>query len=84
MPTQYACGGADVYCPRGSSAPQYVREGFYTPEDEHEELKTTQILCPPGSYCQKGLRAPCPASRFGSSSGQYDVHCDGTCSRVSA
>ena len=76
-PTQYACGGSDVYCPRGSFAPQYVREGYYTPENEM--LKTTQILCPPGSYCQEGLRIPCPASRFGSSSGQHDADCDGVC-----
>lgn len=67
--TAIACGDASVYCPEGSPAPIPVSEGFYSAGSAMEHPfwsnatgleshlvihRSSQNLCEPGYYCQKG------------------------------
>mmetsp|Transcript_17180 Transcript_17180/g.21407 ORF Transcript_17180/g.21407 Transcript_17180/m.21407 type:complete len:905 (-) Transcript_17180:437-3151(-) len=73
---QMRCGGAHFFCPRGSSLPLLVPTGSYSyggPVD----TRPNAALCPPGSYCVKGVAHPCPAGSYGSSTGLTSPTCDG-------
>eukprot|EP00947_MAST-08B_sp_MAST-8B-sp1_P002249 g2249.t1 len=63
--TESPCGGADVYCPRGSAAPLPVQQGYYSlPLDEDEDLRWSVQRCEPGYLCEAGKREPCGADTF--------------------
>jgi len=79
--TQHPCGSSDLYCPEGSFTPTFVSEGYYTNEDAPVTFRSYQIICPPGYYCQKGLRFKCPAGSYGASEGLFDAQCSGICDR---
>lgn len=38
-----------------------------------------QAACPPGSYCQGGVRLPCPTGRYGGSTRMVNASCTGLC-----
>ena len=89
-PTQHRCGNASVYCPRGSSEPTPVHDGFYcffTGADAGEQavwdpMNTTcsvEIPCEPGYYCIKGVKYPCPPGTFGWRYGMNSSTCGGQC-----
>ena len=48
--SQTACGGVNVFCPKGSNKPIPVEKSFYSiPEDDSRTLyRTGQKPCPPG------------------------------------
>jgi hypothetical protein len=69
--TQFICGNSTVYCPRGSSAPQLVHDGFYaafTGVDAGEQqlwsvdnsTASVELPCEPGYFCMGGIKQPCP------------------------
>ncbi|GBG24702.1 Protein O-linked-mannose beta-1,2-N-acetylglucosaminyltransferase 1 [Hondaea fermentalgiana] len=65
-----ACGSASVYCPEGSAEPVPVDEGFYsTPLSVAENVRTSQTVCPKGSYCTGGKKYACPAGNYAPSIG---------------
>ncbi len=60
-----------MYCPRGSSSPQAVHEGFYgitTGVDAGEQAfwsldnstASAEVVCDPGYFCSGGIKQPCP------------------------
>lgn len=80
-PTQFACGGAALYCPAQSGAPTPVDVGHYSiPVDAPAQLRTNQSICEPGYYCVDGTRFKCPAGRFGYTYGLSSPECSGLCS----
>mmetsp|Transcript_6735 Transcript_6735/g.11070 ORF Transcript_6735/g.11070 Transcript_6735/m.11070 type:complete len:1107 (+) Transcript_6735:128-3448(+) len=89
-PRHYACGNASVYCPRGSSVPKSVHNGFYceitggsqgADRFWSSELKTcsVELPCEPGSYCLGGERRLCPPGKYGWRYGLNSSECSGTC-----
>lgn len=77
--TQHECGGADRYCPAGSSAPRTVTAGYFT-TGESAERRSGQSPCPAGSYCINGVRSLCPVGRYGDEDMLASVDCSGQCS----
>ena len=74
--TANECGDASVYCPEQSSQPTAVQNGYYsTPEEA--ALKTGELICPKGHYCQNGIKYACPAGRYNSDTGQET--CENKC-----
>lgn len=66
----HACGDASKYCPEGSSTPTAVSDGFYsTPVSLPENVRTTETVCPKGSYCSGGQKTTCPAGNYAPSIG---------------
>jgi hypothetical protein len=78
-PTQQKCGAPNVYCPLESSIPIYVSEGYYTDEDEPDDSRSSQQICPKGYWCEDGVRHPCDAGRFGETLGLSHMACSGRC-----
>ena len=79
-PTANLCGSAQFYCPQGSSAPRYVDVGYYTNESEPIFARSTQLPCPPGSYCTSdGLRHLCPKGTYARHGKITDPMCEGKC-----
>ena len=78
-PTQNRCGAPNVYCPLESSTPIYVSEGYYTDEDEPNDAKSSQQICPKGYWCEDGVRHPCEAGSFGETLGLSHKACSGSC-----
>lgn len=87
---QFACGGVNVFCVTGSSAPQPVHGGFYgisTGPDAgkialYDPANTTysaELVCEPGYYCIAGVKFPCPPGRFGWRYGATSALCGGLC-----
>jgi hypothetical protein len=80
-----ACGGADVYCPVGSSVPWNVQVGFYSVDKDGSDginsalIRALQQACPRGHYCEKGIKYPCPGGTYGSSDGLSSAACSGPC-----
>ena len=77
--TQNRCGAPNVYCPLESSTPIYVSEGYYTDEDEANDAKSSQQICPKGYWCEDGVRHPCEAGSFGETLGLSHKACSGSC-----
>ena len=63
--TQFPCGAPDRFCPEGSAAPLFVREGWYTNEDAHGATRSSEKACPEGHWCVGGERFPCPPGTWG-------------------
>lgn len=79
-PTQHTCGLATFYCPAGAVGRVPVTVGYYTtPEDGPEGARDGQLPCGPGTWCSKGVRAPCPPGRFGATSYLTTANCTDTC-----
>lgn len=86
--TQYECGGAHVYCPRGSPQPRPVHDGFYCAHtgdnadeqalwDTFNRTCSIELPCEPGFYCQQGVKWPCPPGTYGWRYGLHDPACSG-------
>jgi hypothetical protein len=73
-----------VYCPEGSPFPTLVSPGHYTTSSldvnyypgrgtvtagNTATLRTGEVKCPMGSYCQHGMVNDCPAGRYGRAEG---------------
>ena len=92
--TQYKCGGANLYCPKGSSIPTRVDKGFYTihtADNDHgsaDKAKyldpqnltmSAQVLTEPGYWSWNGIKYNCPEGTFGFEYGLTDPACSGLC-----
>ncbi len=79
-PNVYPCGGTHLYCPAESSFPLLADIGFYTtPEGIDGKHRENQTKCEPGWYCVDGVRAQCPAGRYGTGEGISDSNCTAEC-----
>jgi len=78
--TQFVCGGADRFCPKGSPGPTMVALGHFTQEDRYPDIRSHQTACPQGFWCRGGVRTACPAGRWGGAEGQSSPECSGVCS----
>jgi hypothetical protein len=85
------CGGPRFFCPMGSIRPQAVFEGepnggsasapyaFYTVGGKGPGTRTSQTICPVGSFCIRGERFDCPAGTYGEQKGENKPLCTGSC-----
>jgi len=73
-----ACGDPSLYCPMGSSLPSKVPKGYFT---ENGTLTTRSDIevCPPGYFCDGGVKFICRAGIYGAISGLYTKDCSGLC-----
>lgn len=78
-----ACGSPEVYCPDGSAEPQAVEPGYFAVDGRFGNTSTAhfraQQVCPPGSYCVRGVRYACSAGRYGATAGLDNETCSGDC-----
>jgi hypothetical protein len=59
--TQHVCGGPNVYCPAGSTAPLAVASGNYSaPVSLASNIRYEELPCEAGYYCIDGVRIQCP------------------------
>jgi hypothetical protein len=64
-PNEVPCGGANVYCPTGSSAPQAVGAGYFsTPATGSATLRSARDQAMPGSYASNGVEYKCPEGTY--------------------
>ena len=77
--TQFPCGGADRFCPTASSTPLLVRTGWDTDEDRHEDIRTSEAVCPAGHWCAGGIRHTCAPGIWGGEEGMSSRECSGKC-----
>ena len=77
--TAAVCGDASVYCPGGSSIPTIASTGYYTTGGMSSSTRTGQAICEVGHYCVDGVRAECPAGRYGDSQGLFTARCTAGC-----
>lgn len=59
---QFECGGANSYCPKGSTAPITVSVGYHSINiinADRETIREDQEICPTGHYCIAGVAVPC-------------------------
>jgi hypothetical protein len=69
----YACGSSAVFCPRNSSQPTAVTQGFFTTNstDGTAATRSAEAPYPEGSYCNgDGKRYPCSEGFFQNSTGK--------------
>ena len=89
-PQQHRCGSSAVYCPRGSSVPSPVTNGFYSaftgPDagaqalwDPANSTTSVEVPCEPGYFCVQGVKYPCPPGTFGWRYGMNSSACGGLC-----
>jgi len=71
--TQFTCGAADRFCAEGSATPRLVQPGWYTNEDAHVSVRSSETICPPGYWCAGGLRYACAAGTWLSETGAIDA-----------
>ena len=80
-----ACDSPAFHCPEGSDSPTFTEPGLYSTQFEdgdrvcEDGVYCVTAPCEPGSYCQAGVAAACPAGRYGSSTQLGDAACDGAC-----
>ena len=78
--TQFPCGGDGFYCPQGSAWPIAAPAGRLTVGGGSDgQSRTAAVLCPPGSFCQGGVAAPCPVGSYGATAGLGTAECSGQC-----
>lgn len=83
--TAYTCGGANKYCPEGSSAPLPVPSGYYSVDSngldtvDSQHSRSNILICPLGYWCSEGVKYTCPAGTYGSATGLSDASCSGLC-----
>jgi hypothetical protein len=80
------CGSVDKYCPRKTGKPKSVDIGYFTKGGESLAsgengtiFRTSQEICPKGSYCVDGVKKLCPAGFWGGSLGMSFKMCSGFC-----
>ena len=57
---EHDCGGIEVFCPEGSSAPARAMPGEYTvPQMSGESVRKGSSLCEEGSWCINGTKNQC-------------------------
>lgn len=88
--TEYPCGGPKYYCPSSSARPKLVDTGYYsstsfhtqlTAQDSSDELiRSNQLPCESGHYCENGLKYKCPAGSYGDAFAIANRSCSGYCS----
>ena len=82
-PNGFPCGDVQNYCPPGSFMPSVTAIGYYTinsnKSNDDENTRSSQILCPPGSYCTNARKFLCPFGTFGEASGLTTKNCSGLC-----
>lgn len=71
------CGGDNLYCPAGSSAPVPVDNGYYSTGTPG--LRSNEAVCPLGQYCVSGVNVSCPAGVYGGAMGLSSSNCSGSC-----
>eukprot|EP01029_Cantina_marsupialis_P013730 TRINITY_DN303_c0_g1_i2.p1 TRINITY_DN303_c0_g1~~TRINITY_DN303_c0_g1_i2.p1 ORF type:complete len:805 (-),score=180.21 TRINITY_DN303_c0_g1_i2:1071-3212(-) len=76
--TQVECGGDNVFCPTGSSAPTSVKDGYFSLGGS-STTKFAEEICNKGHYCQNGVMKKCVPGHYGSSFGNTEPVCDGEC-----
>lgn len=71
----------EVYCPTGSSRQVRVDDGYYAIDSHFAEGGGfgLEAICPSGSYCQRGVRGPCPGGRYGATKQMMNESCSGAC-----
>lgn len=75
--------GPEFYCPEATRTRQVVAVGHYsTPETPNVANRTDVAVCPPGSFCQFGLRRLCPGGRYGSTPALVEEACSEVCPYV--
>ena len=72
------CGGGDLFCPPEASSPSTVQLGWYSTGGS-TDTRTGEATCEAGSYCQTGVKTPCPPGRYGSGTALYREECTGLC-----
>jgi hypothetical protein len=89
--TQFPCRGAGHYCPEGSPRPIPAAAGRFTvsraldgngtatTEQGDRSVRVAEELCPRGSYCRGGVVVPCPAGRYGNTTGLQTADCSAAC-----
>ena len=87
--TQFVCGGPQFYCPKGSSTPKKVKNGFYSigkksiegimQFNDDNDTRTGETECEKGHYCVNGIKFICPPGRYGDSQGLTSKKCSGEC-----
>ena len=83
-PRQMFCGDPELwYCPEGTTTGRIqIPLGSYSNPNKinADGLIEGMVDCSPGHYCVKGRQMPCPAGRWGASTGLFTSECDGPCS----
>lgn len=72
------CGNNTVYCPKGSSIPIKVRNGYYSYGND-EYTRTSERICSKGYYCVDGRSIECPVGYYGNEEGLSSPYCSGKC-----
>lgn len=85
-PRAFQCGGSNVYCIEGSSAPLGVPTGHYStggfegvPGWPDNTTRTWYEPAMPGHFVSQGRLFQCPAGRFGNRSLETNPLCEGPC-----
>jgi hypothetical protein len=73
------CARSNLYCPEGSINPLLVPQGFYSIGSESASSRFGVTICPPGYFCQEGLKWPCPVGRYTDVEGTIDSLCKDDC-----
>jgi hypothetical protein len=87
---QHECGGPNVFCPKGSTKPSLIHEGFYGSYagpnagskslfDKENRTYSVAIPCEPSYYCTGGIKYPCPPGTYGWRYGMTSEECGGKC-----
>lgn len=76
--TPQPCGSDGFFCPTSSGRPLPVQPGYYSTGGTNT-TRTGEVACPPGSYCTRGIRQPCPAGTYGMRDKLSSPACDGRC-----
>ena len=77
--TAAVCGGADVYCPMGTTSRRLASDGVYTVGGAGVTTRSDVSLCLKGHWCSGGVSTPCAAGRYGASDGSGNAECSGAC-----
>lgn len=59
LKTAAPCGNVSVYCPEGSSVPQWVPAGFMSVGGP-DAFRSDKTPCTKGTYCAAGVQTSCP------------------------
>jgi hypothetical protein len=83
---RHACRGSSLYCPFNSSEPLIVHPGYRSVEEnvtldlesplleimpQTEIVRTTQVQCDPGYFCERGVASPCPIGTYSNTTGLH-------------
>lgn len=81
-PLQSPCGNATVYCPKASSVPILVDQGYYSASEIYSitanyagpnATHDIQRECEVGYWCQDGIKYYCPEGTYGVETGSSSV-----------